>query len=191
MADSAPSHISQHWAQFPHTPSPKASPCTVEPPESVLRETKNNPTGGRLPTPIYGHFQQSIDAKMDMGGDSETQHLRSQQEIDYELYVLRRRLPTPIEEDEAMDSCTGGSEDGMTFLARDCVGQGIDPSLETSHEVLRSSENRSSYGSLSETPRSSIPPPRSTRMSFSMGVRANCDLCQRRVPGHSNHIFRS
>ena len=121
-----------------------------------------------MPTPIYGHFQQSIDAKMDMGEDPDNTISRTQQEIEYEKYVRRRRLPTPIDEDEIMDSSITISRSMM------------EPEPQVTNKITWA-------------PASSgfTPPARATRLSFSMGIRADCDLCRMKVPGHSNHIFRT
>jgi hypothetical protein len=165
----------RQWGMQMVMSSPKASPRTVTPPSPAYKESFRSPSnsifGGRLPTPIYGHFQQSIDAKMEMGEDPESIIPRSQQEFDYENYVRRRRLPTPISEDEAMDENTataGGMMGRLAMDADDCYG------LQTSLRMLN--------GSFA-LPRG--------RLSFSMGIRADCELCRNRVPGHSNHIFRT
>ncbi len=192
MTDSLPLVSPRQWAQIPRTPSPKASPCTMEFQQSESKQLQNNFTGGRLPTPIYGHFQRSIDAKMDMGGNPESHASRLQQEIDNENYIRRRRLPTPIDEDEAMES-SGMSGDlmGLHLNGHSRRG-GVDYTYHPT-QILGSSENNFSYQSNSDIFSSSAGyaalSPR--KLSFSMGPRANCELCIRRVPGHSNHIIRT
>ena len=108
---------------------------------------------------------------MDMGEDPENLIPRSQQEIDYENYVRRRRLPTPISEDEAMDEDTAMAGGMMGRLVMD-TQKAYDQRLPL------------------YTQRSSFALPRG-RLSFSMGIRADCQMCRDRVPGHSNHIFRA
>ena len=192
MTNSSPLISPRQWAQMPCTPSPQASPCTMEFQQLEPKQNQGNVTVGRLPTPIYGHFQRSIDAKTDIGGNPDTHASRLQQEIDYENYVRCRRLPTPIDEDEAMEGSSTVSGD-MRHL--DLGGQsrrgGVDYTYHPS-QILGSSENHSTFPSISDTLSSSadysVPPPR--KLSFSMGPRANCELCIRRVPGHSNHIIR-
>ena len=152
------------------TSSPKASPCTVT--STLLSFTDpfkghpNTTTGGRMPTPIYGHFQHGIDVKMDVGEDPDNIINRTQQEIEYEKYVRRRRLPTPIDEDEVMDP---------SIIMRRSI-------MEPVHQPPKTTWTPASSNFTS--------PARATRSSFSMGIRANCDLCRMKVPGHSNHIFR-
>ena len=192
MTDSLPLVFPRQWAQSPQIPSPKASPCTMEFQQSEPKQTQTNVPGGRLPTPIYGHFQRSIDTKTDMAGNPESHVSRLQQEIDYENYVRRRRLPTPIDEDEAMDNSSAMSGDLMHMhLSGHNRRGGVDYTYHPS-QILGSSDHNLTYQSTSDAfPVSTSctgPPPR--KLSFSMGPRANCELCIRRVPGHSNHIIR-
>lgn len=105
-----------------------------------------------------------------MGEDPETVIPRTQQEIEYEKYVRRRRLPTPIDEDEVMDSSIA-------------LGHLPEPIDFYEHHSTKSSWASATSGLNA--------PARSTRLSFSMGIRADCDLCRMKVPGHSNHIFRT
>ena len=107
---------------------------------------------------------------MEMGEDPENIIPRSQQEIDYENYVRRRRQPTPISEDEDMDEATATTGGMMGRLA-----------MDTDDFNGQQSPLKIAHGSFA-SPRG--------RLSFSMGIRANCELCRNRVPGHSNHILR-
>lgn len=170
MEDSNPIGSSRCLGYKSAPPSPKASPCSVTPPQPTFKdpfkELQSPIYSGRLPTPIYGHFQQSIDGKMDMGEDPENIVTRTQQEIEYEKYVRRRRLPTPIDEDQVMDSTPL-----MGRLAMDTEHFNGHPSTKTSHSFAG--------------------PSRATRLSFSMGIRADCELCRMKLPGHSNHIFKA
>ena len=129
---------------------------------------------------------------MDVGGNPESHASRLQQEIDYEDYVRRRRLPTPIDEDEAMQTSSAMSGNMMDLhLSGHNRRGGVDYTHHPS-QIFGSSENNFIYQSTSEILSSpanhAVQPPR--KLSFSMGPRANCELCIRRVPGHSNHIIR-
>ncbi|KAL2049339.1 hypothetical protein ABVK25_010349 [Lepraria finkii] len=175
MMDCQPLASPRQWGMRALMPSPKASPRTVTPPSPAFKDPFKNPQnsvfGGRLPTPIYGHFQQSIDTKMEMDEDPESIIPRSQREIDYENYVRSRRLPTPISEDEAMDEATTTTGGMMGRLAMDTDDfNSQKPSLKAPHGSFASPRGR---------------------LSFSMGIRADCELCRNRVPGHSNHILRT
>ena len=166
---------SRQWGQQVSISSPQASPRTVTAPlpgfKVPIRSPQNAVFGGRLPTPIYGHFQQSIDAKMEMGEDPENIIPRSQQEVEYENYVRRRRQPTPITEDEAMAEfpTTTGSMTG--------------------HDSINAYLHNGQQTPI-KTPHGFVTFPRG-RLSFSMGFRADCEMCRSRVPGHTNHIFRT
>ena len=193
MIDSLPLLSPRQWSSNSPSASPQASPCTMEFQQCESKQSHSNVTGGRLPTPIYGHFQRSIDAKMDMGGNLESHASRLQQEIDYENYVRRRRLPTPIDEDETMESYSAMSGDMMDLrLSGHSRRGGVDYNYHPLH-ILGSSESNATCLSSSDT----VPSPAvwgpvaGRKLSFSMGPRANCELCIRRVPGHSNHIIRT
>ena len=175
MTEPQPPGSPRYLGQNSAMPSPKPSPCSIAVPPPTFRDPfkdySGQALGGRLPTPIYGHFQQSIDAKMDMGEDPEALIPRTQQEIEYEKYARRRRLPTPIDEDEVMDSSVPFGR--LMMEPQHCHGN-----VSTKASVALASSNFT-------------PPARATRLSFSMGIRADCDLCRMKVPGHSNHIFRA
>lgn len=179
MMDSQSTTSPRLWTQQPPLQTPNASPCTVTPPRPTFREpfsgSPNSTFGARLPTPIYGHFQQSIDSKMDMGEDSEDMVARSQHEIDYEKYARRRRLPTPIDEDEPMDNPLSPVMMSGGMFSRFGIGN------EGHYD--NPSPTKTSHGYSGS--------PRGPRLSFSMGIRSDCELCRNKVPGHSNHIFRS
>ena len=192
MTDSLSLVSPRQWSQMPRTPSPQASPCTMEFEQVDSRQTQSNLTGGRLPTPIYGHFQRSIDAKVEMGANPQTHASRLQQEMENENYVRRRRLPTPIDEDESME-CSSTMSGDLIYLHLGGHSRrgGVDYTYHPS-QIFGSAENNNPFYSISDTLASSanyftVPPPR--KSSFSMGPRANCELCIRRVPGHSNHII--
>ena len=194
MTDSLSLVSPRQWSQMPRTPSPQASPCTMEFEQVESKQIQSNLTGGRLPTPIYGHFQQSVDAKGEMGANPQTHASRLQQEAEYENCVRRRRLPTPIDEDESMEcSSTMSGEMRDLHLGGHSRRGGVDYTYHPS-QIFGSTKNNTLFQSISDTLASSadcsaVLPPR--KLSFSMGPRANCELCIRRVPGHSNHIIRT
>ncbi|MCJ1449860.1 hypothetical protein MMC28_000188 [Mycoblastus sanguinarius] len=181
MTESQPPPSPCSWVPRAPIPSPNASPCSLLPIQGSSKAmpsktSQDSSPFGRLPTPIYGHFQQSVDAKMDVDGGSEIAVARSQKEIDYENYVRRRRLPSPISEDEDMEFSTATAGGMMGRLA-------MSPANPYEHE-------KSAESTRSPAPKRPAPP-QWGRMSFSMGVRANCEMCRMRVPGHSVHILRS
>ncbi|KAG8529969.1 uncharacterized protein KY384_005451 [Bacidia gigantensis] len=144
--------------------SPNPSPCSMLPSQISRLGTSESGSGGRLPTPIYGHFRQSTDARVN---DSPQQApSQSSPDEEYEKHMRNRRLPTPISEDEAMDTFDDSSD--MT----------IAPSTEEGQTSLRN-EQRPTWA-----------PAKKGKPMFSMGFRAGCEMCKNRVPGHYNHIFR-
>ncbi|MCJ1280147.1 hypothetical protein MMC21_007974 [Puttea exsequens] len=167
----------RHWTQYAFEPTPDPSPRTVTPPNHPSSEHSkdldSSLLSGRMPTPIYGHFQQSIDSKMDVGEDLNSLTPQTQQEIEHDNYLRRRRLPTPIDEDEPMDTF---SQTAAVIPRRLAISSGT--------HFMQASPTKTSANIF-------MAPPRSARLSFSMGVRADCELCRNRVPGHTNHIFRS
>ena len=142
--------------------SPAASPFTILPSESAKPSAVDPAATGRLPTPIYGYFQSATELN---GGSQREQQSASQVEGEYEKHMRARRLPTPISEDEAMDSFETPEED---TAGSPCTQQ---------RQPAR------------------YPPPlpsqagKRGKMMFSMGFRADCHLCQSRAPNHYNHIF--
>ena len=148
--------------------SSQPSPCTVAP-QTLFYNPKKVNSGGRIPTPIYGYFSQ-VDKNMDT--DLPDNDLPTQQEMAHDLFLRRRRLPTPISEDEAMDA-----PDGMGgMLGRLEMG----PKPASTQIPFKTNKM---WGSGSS--------PTKGKMSISMGYRADCEKCRMRVPGHYNHWIRS
>ena len=142
--------------------SPAASPFTILPTEPPKASTTESASTGRLPTPIYGYFQSATE----LNGEKQQQAQGgSQTDGEYEKHMRARRLPTPISEDEAMNSFDPPDED----MTESPVTQQRQPAR--------------------------FPPPVASqtgkrgKMMFSMGFRADCHLCQSRAPNHYNHIF--
>lgn len=158
-------NIPQHLDSDTMMLSPKASPCTLAPGQSSKLGVPEIVSGGRIPTPIYGHFRQSMDTPMD--DSSSLMEQPSSFDMEYEKSMRARRLPTPISEDEAMDT--------------------FDSHTEVAQELP--------YIPLRQPSRFAPPLPYQSptrgKPMFSMGFRADCEMCRNRVPGHYNHIFRT
>ncbi|KAL8731665.1 MAG: hypothetical protein Q9166_003244 [cf. Caloplaca sp. 2 TL-2023] len=164
MDCSEPAESPRPWQSVEST---QPSPCTISP-QTLFYNPKDINNGGRIPTPIYGYFSQA-DRSMDM--DVSDNNLSTQQEVAHDLFLRRRRLPTPISEDEAMDA-----PDGMGgMLGRLEVGP--------SSSQIPFKTNKM-WGSSSSTPSKG-------KMSISMGYRADCEKCRMKVPGHYNHWIRT
>ncbi|KAI4143913.1 MAG: hypothetical protein L6R39_004389 [Caloplaca ligustica] len=158
-----PTQSPQPWGSVE---SSQPSPCTIVPRTLSYNPQEVN-NGGRIPTPIYGHFNH-VDRNMDMEIPEES-NPQTQQEIAHDLFLRRRRLPSPISEDEAMDA-----PDGMGgMLGRLDMG-----STNTSQSPFKT--NKMWGGGATKG-----------KMTISMGYRADCDKCRMRVPGHYNHLIRA
>ena len=176
MADSQPPTSPAPWNKIA---SPKHHAFALLPlPGS--RNAQDSVNGGRIPTPIYGHFR-SIDTSMDVdapekpGGSTFSQ---SRQELDHESHLRRRRLPTPISEDEAMESPSITTED---VLNRFDTGIGFYEHQPPSERRRKIQTTEVALGA---------PISRGPKMTLSMGYRADCEKCRMKVPGHYNHVVR-
>ncbi|KAL8992412.1 MAG: hypothetical protein Q9188_007592 [Gyalolechia gomerana] len=151
--------------------SAQPSPCTITP-RTVSYNPQEVNNGGRIPTPIYGHFNHGPKS-VTMDTDATEITPRSQQEIAHDLFLRRRRLPSPISEDEAMDD-----PDGMGGM----LGR-LDMGPKTnSQPPFRT--NKMWGGGEPATPTKG-------KMTISMGYRADCEKCRMKVPGHYNHFIRA
>ncbi|KAL8720735.1 MAG: hypothetical protein Q9225_002435 [Loekoesia sp. 1 TL-2023] len=147
--------------------SSQPSPCTITPRVLSYNPQEIN-NGGRIPTPIYGHFYQ-VERNMEM--DSPESGSQTQQEIAHNLFLRRRRLPSPISEDEATDA-----PDGMGRM----LGQ-----LDMGHRP------NAAYPFRTNKMWGGGATPAKGKMTISMGYRADCDKCRMKVPGHYNHLIRT
>lgn len=176
MADS-PMRSPRGWNHDTLMLSPQASPRTLMP-QTTSTEPHGMAISGRIPTPIYGHFQQSIDTKMDVAESSGLTPPMSHQDPEHEAcYTGRRPLPSPISEDETMHS----PMNSPTGLAMAGDPERLDMTAEQNQRQRRPARFPPPLPSQS---------PKRGKMMFSMGWRADCEMCRNRVPGHSNHIFR-
>ena len=160
--------------------SPNASPRTLLPQQVDSIGLEDSANTGRLPTPIYGHFQQPLQPpQMNMLPSAATDITppRSEKDVEYEQYLRGRRLPSPISEDEAMDFPPAPKNSPLETSApfETCMPEPQPRGLRTPARIAQPLTGQS--------------PPRG-KIMFSMGFRADCEMCRNRVPGHSNHIFR-
>ena len=178
---------------------------------SAPTRTEVNPDGGRIPTPVYGHFSQagagtgmlrlpSHAAPRELGpispipaspmspGDSATEA----------AWWQRRRLPSPVE--DGNDEDTAMSPVGMidTMLPKLNVSRpgvpeesilGADHSANIDVDSIRRSP--SPFGRARSNATSVVTNNSTTSSTrLSMGYRADCEKCVRKVPGHYTHILR-
>lgn len=101
---------------------------------------------------------------------------QAQFEIDHSLFVHRRRLPSPISEDEHTVSPTTTGEETLDRRIRGNV-----------YDYLGHSKSNKQWA----TNERNTALPNSGKTMLSMGFRADCDKCRTRVPGHYNHVVRA
>ena len=106
---------------------------------------------------------------------------QSQQEIDHDLFMRRRRLPSPISEDEAMDSPTTVAGGMLHRLDMGREGDVLPTSTGTASIALRSKPWSASRRDNSTEKKGKI--------MLSMGYRADCEKCKNKVPGHYSHFI--
>ena len=183
MADSQPREFSS-----PRPWQRQRSNDMLAPPNlPYLLDTHRRQGPERLPTPIYGHFNDS-DVNMDMSGASaRSSTLLSPliREEDEPSWWRDYRPPSPVDtfgevmtpvsqEGEMMGSLnvnTAGSND----LSRNKI-----PFPEFSnHGYSTFDGQRERFGAESGAPQS---------RRLTMGFRADCEKCIRRIPGHYSHI---
>ena len=165
-----------------------SSTCLIRQPaclalhQASLRGTTSTSSGGRISTPRWGHFR-TIETSMNMLDTSETSPSlpcqKAQIEVDYSSFLRRKRLPSPIGEDDDMLSPTAVTGRRPDHSDAYCNQYPIYPS---GVDVME--EN---------TPLANIrfTEPNTNRTMLSMGYRADCEKCRTRVPGHYNHVIRT
>lgn len=159
----------------PRSSPPWQSQVTLSPPRSQpLLSIPVNPSGGRIPTPIYGHFTNDI--SMDTSGQNTP---ATAVPIIREDDEWRRRgdLPSPTSDNEHQMMSPIGETDGM--MGRLNVGN------ETTSLPSRSAGSVNPMFLRRDGDRGSE---RSSRLV--MGYRADCEKCRQKVPGHYSHILR-
>ena len=172
-----------------------------------------NAQNARVPTPIYGHFT-TIDTPSDKSVSTPPvapptsaalphPRVRTSTNDSTENFFRRRALPSPISEDENMDSPTVMTKSMFSNLrmsttpAADKFPQSelgmISPKSPkdyipkhwASAPGLTMAKNRRRSDAISGGVGES------GKVVFSMGFRADCEKCRERVPGHYSHVLRA
>lgn len=180
MMDSQSPSCSPRWNNMlaePSTP-PRPSQLLLLP-ISTTRDTQSMNNGGRIPTPRWGHFR-SIDMNIDMCDAPEMRP--SQLEADHSLFLRRRRLPSPISEDENVVSSTGMTEEMMYRLDMRSTRSEREPFVGQFQRGKIWAPVAVGPGAVGA---------KAGKTMLSMGYRSDCEKCQRRVPGHYNHVVRA
>lgn len=159
-------------------------------------------SGGRTATPIYDHFayftaSPSLEVMMSDADQPsapeafEANVPASDGPSDVAAWWRRRRLPSPISEDEA-HGYRGASPFPLSVELRGGrLEKREEPPdvLATMHSsttlATGSNENDAQFSAAGGLAR------KNGKVLISMGFRADCDKCRRKVPGHYSHIIRS
>ncbi|MCJ1320532.1 hypothetical protein MMC15_005872 [Xylographa vitiligo] len=207
MEDSQPlgSPLLSPKLQSSPTNSPMHRDSTSLPAKAVARVQQLSISSTRIPTPIYGHFQISPqDISMDTPTSSThsepTPKLGTLHEAQHDLFMRRRRLPSPISEDENMESptaVTGGMLRRLDMTASH--EPAYPPDIDMMTPVTPSTTNLG-YSEWRDRRRGAFDgrsvahkheqPGTPGKVVLSMGFKADCEKCRSRVPGHYSHLSR-
>ena len=183
MADSQPRKFSspQPWQR--QRSNDMLAPLNLP----VLRDTTNRQSNQRLPTPIWGHFN-DIDVNMDMNGVSARRStalsplIREEEEVPW---WRGHRLPSPADTFDELMTPMSQADGMMGRLIVDTAG-GHDLSQDDIPFPALLNQGKPLLEGQSEGLRGELDVPRSRRLT--MGFRADCEKCIQRVPGHYSHI---
>ncbi|KAI9729744.1 MAG: hypothetical protein M1834_006695 [Cirrosporium novae-zelandiae] len=150
-----------HWNNMPITSRDGAL--------SIPHITQNV-SGGRVATPISGHFDQDI--RMGSDNDQGSMVGRTNSPI---IHVPWKRwkeggIPSPVREDE-------------NSLSPTVAASGMLNRLAVSNSTLDDHGPRDTV----DTKKLPNGKPATGKLTLSMGYRADCEKCRKRVPGHYSH----
>lgn len=206
-----PSHGSWKKPQLTRRVSNGISSLTPPTPMNFSTNTDQaDANGGRLPTPIYGHFT-STDVNMDTSeaalnsfihpaGRLQLRHshnvlspMMSEDGESEAEWWRRRRLPSPTESpvmsSQRMDTddlTSPGMMDALSFDNIRAHNSEIHPENNTNPPLSSSSRGSKGHAMFERRSDTSSEAPRKAKLV--MGFRADCEKCQKRVPGHYSHI---
>ncbi|MCJ1391384.1 hypothetical protein MMC18_004248 [Xylographa bjoerkii] len=185
--------------------SPMHRDSTSLPAKAVARVQQLSISSTRIPTPIYGHFQispqdMSMNTPTSTTPSEPTPKLATLHETQHDLFMRRRRLPSPISEDENMESptaVTGGMLRKLDMRANH--EPAYPPDIDMMTPVTPSTTNFG-YSEWRDKRRGAFDgrimgnkhdqPATTGKVVLSMGFKADCDKCRSRVPGHYSHLSR-
>jgi hypothetical protein len=183
MADSQPREFSspQPWQRQ------RSNDMLVPPNIPYLLDTQHRQGSERMPTPIYGHFNDS-DVNMDMNGAGVRPStllsplIREEEEPSW---WRGHRLPSPVDTFDGLMTPVSQADGMMDRLNVNTAGSNDASRNETPFPAL-SDQGLSIFEGQSES--FGVEPDASRSRRLTMGFRTDCDKCQRRVPGHYSHI---
>lgn len=166
--------------------------------------------GGRIPTPIYGHFT-STDVNMDTSEAAMNSfiHPAARFQLRHNHNVLspmmsedgeseadwwrRRRLPSPAQSpiisSQRMDTdelTSPGMMDALSFDNIRAHNSELNYDINSSPPLSSSSKGSKGHAMFERRSDTASEAPRKGKLV--MGFRADCEKCQKRLPGHYSHI---
>jgi hypothetical protein len=170
---------------------------------------QSDANGGRVPTPIYGHFT-STDVNMDTSEAALNSfiHPAARFQLRHNHNILspmmseegeseadwwrKRRLPSPAESPimsqrmETDELTSPGVMDVLSFDNMKTHNSGILNGADQSPPLSCSSRGSKGHAMFERRSDPGSDTPRKGKLV--MGFRADCEKCQKRVPGHYSHI---
>jgi hypothetical protein len=165
--------------------------------------------GGRIPTPIYGHFT-STDVNMDTSEAAMNSFIRpaARFQIRHNHNILspmmsedgeseadwwrKRRLPSPADspfishQTETDDLGSPSMMDALSFDNVQMHNSEINDADKPSPPLSCSSKGSTGHAMFERRSNASSETPRKGKLV--MGFRADCEKCHKHVPGHYSHI---
>ncbi|KFY28017.1 hypothetical protein V493_03151 [Pseudogymnoascus sp. VKM F-4281 (FW-2241)] len=126
--------------------------------------------GGRIPTPITGHFSSHIRTS---NRGLPVEEATSQLKYD-------RRLPSPISEDESNHKFQ------TSFMAD--TQMDVEAQTPRKDGLQKYGSSRLGVRNLGHVPTGMSDGFRGSAKKLSMGYKSDCEKCQQRVPGHYMHL---
>lgn len=173
MEDSSPM-----WQDTVKEPAQHTVLSSMGPPSQPVNNT------GRIPTPIYGHFNTNL--LQPSGPPNVSNITRTVLEVQPKETDWRRRgrLPSPVyDEDEPMSPAMGEAIDQLKIHTPGQAPSSFSNNFNRGQSALF--ERRASANG--QRPRGGAV---SSGSRLMMGFKPDCEKCQHRVPGHYAHIVR-
>lgn len=194
MLDSQPPD-SPLWSRMQSCPAGPMSP--IPQPFQMERLARD---GTRIATPIYSHFNHA-DSSAPVRSSATTSTTFFSQDLSstsHSLFHRRRALPSPISEDESMNSPTTMTGSMLRRLNMN-HHTSSHPNNHTPVTTPDSPMPKTLVGdammatgepSIREQRRGAIVGGPQGKAILSMGFRSDCEKCRQKVPGHWSHVLR-
>ena len=156
--------------------------------------------GTRIATPIYGHFNYA-DSSAPVRSSTTTSTTFFSQDLSstsHSLFHRRRDLPSPISEDESMNSpttVTGSMLRRLNMNHQTSTYHNNHTPVTTPDSPVPETSVGDAFMATGEPPireqrRGAIVGGSQGKAILSMGFRSDCEKCRQKVPGHWSHVLR-